>query len=84
MMYMFAIEGVSGQTIKLDKHGDSEGNFSVLALKKEHFHFVASLNSLPVNFSCEYQMKPVGLFQQGEALVSELSKYYRARVHLFI
>ncbi|XP_008543533.1 receptor-type guanylate cyclase Gyc76C [Microplitis demolitor] len=62
-------QSVSGQTIKLDKHGDSEGNFSVLALKKEHFHFVASLNSLPVNFSCEYQMKPVGLFQQGEALV---------------
>ncbi|KAG8041150.1 hypothetical protein G9C98_002138 [Cotesia typhae] len=62
-------QSVSGQTIKLDYQGDSEGNFSVLALKKEHFHFIDALNSLPVNFTCDYQMKPVGLFQQGEALV---------------
>ncbi|XP_034948736.1 receptor-type guanylate cyclase Gyc76C-like isoform X2 [Chelonus insularis] len=52
---------VSGQTIKLDQHGDSEGNFSVLALKKEFFQFN--------NFSCDYQMKPVGQFQRGEVLV---------------
>lgn len=56
--------GVSGATIKFDKFGDSEGNFSVLALKKDPFR----LN----NFSCDFQMKPVGQFQQGETLVSEL------------
>ena len=55
---------MSGATIKIDKFGDSEGNFSVLALKKDPFH----IN----NFSCYYQMKPVGQFQQGETLVSEL------------
>ncbi|XP_011308844.1 guanylate cyclase 32E isoform X2 [Fopius arisanus] len=54
-------QSVSGQTIKLDKAGDSEGNFSVLALKKDHF--------TQVNLSCEFQMKPVGQFQQGETLV---------------
>ncbi|XP_012274988.1 receptor-type guanylate cyclase Gyc76C isoform X2 [Orussus abietinus] len=54
-------QSVSGATIKLDKFGDSEGNFSVLALKKDPFR----LN----NFSCDYQMKPVGQFQQGETLV---------------
>ncbi|PBC33701.1 Guanylate cyclase 32E [Apis cerana cerana] len=54
-------QSVSGATIKFDKFGDSEGNFSVLALKKDPFR----LN----NFSCDFQMKPVGQFQQGETLV---------------
>ncbi|XP_051156964.1 receptor-type guanylate cyclase Gyc76C-like [Leptopilina boulardi] len=54
-------QSVSGATIKLDKHGDSEGNFSVLALKKDPFQVF--------NFSCDYQMKPVGQFHQGENLV---------------
>ncbi|XP_076387211.1 receptor-type guanylate cyclase Gyc76C isoform X2 [Megachile rotundata] len=54
-------QSVSGATIKFDKFGDSEGNFSVLALKKNPFR----IN----NFSCDYQMKPVGQFQQGETLV---------------
>ncbi|KAK0174681.1 hypothetical protein PV327_010421 [Microctonus hyperodae] len=57
---MHTYQSVSGQIIKLDKYGDSEGNFSVLALKKDHFQ----MN----NFSCDYQMKPVGQFQQGETL----------------
>ncbi|XP_076756060.1 receptor-type guanylate cyclase Gyc76C [Xylocopa sonorina] len=54
-------QSVSGATIKFDKYGDSEGNFSVLALKKDPFR--------RNNFSCDYQMKPVGQFQQGETLV---------------
>ncbi|GAB1861123.1 Guanylate cyclase [Camponotus japonicus] len=54
-------QSVSGATIKLDKFGDSEGNFSVLALKKEPF--------IRDNFSCDYQMLPVGQFLQGETLV---------------
>ncbi|XP_015598426.1 receptor-type guanylate cyclase Gyc76C isoform X2 [Cephus cinctus] len=54
-------QSVSGATIRLDKFGDSEGNFSVLALKKDSFRME--------NFSCDYQMKPVGQFQQGETLV---------------
>lgn len=62
--FSFALVGVSGATIKLDQFGDSEGNFSVLALKQESFNIS--------NFTCNYQMKPVGQFQQGETLVSEL------------
>ncbi|KAJ8681432.1 hypothetical protein QAD02_017219, partial [Eretmocerus hayati] len=53
-------QSVSGATIKLDQRGDSEGNFSVLALRKDLLHFN--------NFSCDYQMKPVGQFHQGENL----------------
>jgi len=63
------LPGVSGATIKLDKFGDSEGNFSVLALKKEPF--------IRDNFSCDYQMLPVGQFLQGETLVSELFVAFR-------
>ncbi|XP_076675216.1 receptor-type guanylate cyclase Gyc76C isoform X3 [Andrena cerasifolii] len=62
-------QSVSGATIKFDKFGDSEGNFSVLALKKDPFR----LN----NFSCDYQMKPVGQFQQGETLDRSMSQVYR-------
>lgn len=66
----YFLPGVSGATIKLDQSGDSEGNFSVLALKKDPFH--------RHNFSCDYQMSPVGQFlQQGENLVSELFVAFR-------
>ncbi|XP_015514449.1 receptor-type guanylate cyclase Gyc76C [Neodiprion pinetum] len=54
-------DSISGATIKLDENGDSEGNFSVLALQK-----------LPMTrdkFSCDYQMIPVGQFQQGDTIV---------------
>lgn len=60
---------MSGATIKLDKFGDSEGNFSVLALTKDPFQ--------RDNFSCDYQMSPVGQFLQGETLVSELFVAFR-------
>ena len=62
-LYKSFLTGISGATIKLDRHGDSEGNFSVLALKKEPLHIK--------NFSCDFQMKPVGQFQQGDNLVSK-------------
>lgn len=61
---LFSCAGVSGSTIQLDKNGDSEGNYSVLALKEEPF--------TEGNFSCNYQMKPVGQFQRGDTLVSYL------------
>lgn len=46
---------ITGSIIKLDKHGDSEGNFSVLALKP--------YDLVDGNFSCEFHMIPVGQFQ---------------------
>lgn len=54
-------ESVSGATIKLDEQGNSEGNFSVLALQKSPMQ--------RDNFSCDYQMIPVGQFHQGETIV---------------
>lgn len=63
-----SVSGVTGSTIKIDKWGDSEGNFSVLALKKQDF--------TTDTFSCVHHMVPVGFFIQGEDLpVSELSSF---------
>uniref|UniRef100_A0A182MXC5 Guanylate cyclase n=1 Tax=Anopheles dirus TaxID=7168 RepID=A0A182MXC5_9DIPT len=49
---------VAGATIKIDDYGDSEGNFSVLALKRDFYE--------EANFSCEYQMRPVAHFQMRQ------------------
>ncbi|KAK3910945.1 Receptor-type guanylate cyclase Gyc76C [Frankliniella fusca] len=50
----------TGATIKIDEQGDSEGNFSVLALKPYNFQ----LN----NFTCAFHMIPVGQFHhQGKS-----------------
>ncbi|XP_076266824.1 receptor-type guanylate cyclase Gyc76C-like isoform X1 [Rhynchophorus ferrugineus] len=63
-------KSVTGAVIKLDKNGDSEGNFSVLAYKK---------NDEPIyqgggnNFSCDFHMAPVGQFFQSEQQTHSLS-----------
>lgn len=53
-------QSISGATIKIDRHGDSEGNFSVLAFK----------NAPPVNIthniSCSQYLVPVASFLQGD------------------
>lgn len=57
--------GITGATIKLDINGDSEGNYSVVALKSHDFQY--HLNE--GNFSCPYYMIPVAQFYHGELLV---------------
>lgn len=54
-------KSVTGSMIKMDASGDSEGNFSVLALKPYQ-------NMIRENLSCDYAMLPVANFQQGETL----------------
>lgn len=54
----FVVLGVTGSTIKIDGNGDSEGNFSVLALKP--------YKMTRDNFSCDLHMVPVAYFQQGD------------------
>lgn len=59
--------------MQIDKHGDSEGNFSVLALT----NVAANNKSSTVvfnNFTCKYQMRQVGQFQQGNLPVSEFAQ----------
>lgn len=65
---MLILSGVTGATIKIDHHGDSEGNFSVLSLQRDNF--------TEGNFSCDFHMVPVAFFIQGDAFpVSELSSF---------
>ncbi|XP_063226252.1 receptor-type guanylate cyclase Gyc76C-like isoform X2 [Bacillus rossius redtenbacheri] len=50
-------ESITGATIKLDKNGDSEGNFSVLAIQKYNY-------TDPGKFQCMYHMVPVASFRR--------------------
>lgn len=54
------ILGITGARMQIDKDGNSEGNFTVLALRRSKDEVVSG------NFTCPYQMKPVGQFYQGE------------------
>lgn len=61
--------GVTGSTIIIDSSGDSEGNFSVLALKP--------YKMIRDNFSCDLHMVPIAYFQQGEKFpVSEFFGFF--------
>lgn len=69
LLFFFLLSGITGAIIKIDGKGDSEGNFSVLALQPYH-----SNEPLAANFSCNYLMTPVAHFQQANDFpVSELS-----------
>lgn len=46
--------------MKLDKNGDSEGNFSVIAYTEP------DNKTVRYNFSCPFQFRPVGQFFQPE------------------
>ncbi len=48
---------VTGAEIFIDKNGDSEGNFSVLALKESNFTLKEN------NFFCAFHMVPIATFQ---------------------
>lgn len=65
LLRIFKFIGITGATIKVDEHGDSEGNFTVLALKRYTGNGTLDIIKERVNFSCDYQMVPVGHFQQG-------------------
>lgn len=58
-------KSITGAVIKLDKNGDSEGNFSVLAFKQAQPQLYRGGSN---NFSCYFHMAPVGQFyQMGES-----------------
>lgn len=69
---VFFLLGITGSTIKIDEFGDSEGNFSVLAIQPH-----LSGEPLRDNFSCNYLMTPVAHFQEGNDFpVSESAILY--------
>ncbi|CAG0910424.1 unnamed protein product, partial [Darwinula stevensoni] len=44
--------------MKIDENGDSEGNFTVLSLQREHFDYSTRVN----NYQCPFYMVEVGRF----------------------
>lgn len=66
--YIKFILGVTGSIIKLDKYGDSEGNFSVLSFKPYDIKVD--------KFECDHHMIPIGQFyytqKEDDFPVSEL------------
>lgn len=61
--------------MKLDKNGDSEGNFSVLAFRE--LDGVAKVRD---NFSCKFQMRPVGQFFQSQSQSDPVSEFIKALI----
>lgn len=64
--------------MQLDNNGDSEGNFSVLALTHTPHN-----STVYKNFTCPYQMRPVGQFYQhgGKIPVSEFTVFMYLILH---
>ncbi|XP_060527636.1 receptor-type guanylate cyclase Gyc76C-like isoform X2 [Cylas formicarius] len=66
-------KSITGAVMKLDKNGDSEGNFSVLAFRPVSQEIYLGGN----NFSCDFRLGPVGQFFQ-----SDESPYPQYKVNL--
>lgn len=80
LLYIKKIPGVTGSTIKIDSHGDSEGNYSVLAATKltpENRDKYQLKGDTSVNFSCEYVLRPISTFHlsAGSGPVSHFHGY---------
>lgn len=56
-------ESVTGASISIDDNGDSEGNYTVLAVKFSNVSRAITINKMaPSTFYCHYEMVPVGRF----------------------
>ena len=55
--------GVTGAGIRIDENGDSEGNYTVLAsIFSSEWQKIQISKKSNQTFSCRYQMKPIGMF----------------------
>ncbi|EFA10586.2 receptor-type guanylate cyclase Gyc76C isoform X1 [Tribolium castaneum] len=75
IIQMKTYKSITGATMKLDKNGDSEGNFSVLA-----FQPVSGDQHVHGNFSCPFQMRPVGQFFQQSGDFPEYKIYTNTQI----
>ncbi|XP_057667312.1 receptor-type guanylate cyclase Gyc76C-like isoform X1 [Diorhabda carinulata] len=63
-------KSINGALMKFDKNGDSEGNYSVIAYSEPE-----NKNLGKYNFTCDYQMRPVGQFYQSSDVNNSLPRY---------
>lgn len=58
LFFVFLAAGITGQTIRIDDNGDSEGNFTVLIAKRVN-------SSEESRLKCPYVMRLGGMFYYG-------------------
>lgn len=67
---------MTGASIRIDDNGDSEGNYTVLAVKFSNVSraiAVAKMN--PSTFYCHYEMVPVGRFDYNNSTTPVLNRF---------
>merc|ERR1719350_1158823 len=57
---MRGFQSISGNYIRIDNNGDSEGNFTAFALKSHNYTLVSKFSGK--TFSCNSYLMPVGEF----------------------
>ena len=66
--------GVTGASITIDDNGDSEGNYTVLAVRLSNTSQIISVSkSSNRTFSCHYQMVPIGSFDNKDKKMTVIS-----------
>jgi guanylate cyclase len=58
---MGGYQSISGNFIRIDQNGDSEGNFTAFALKEYNYTFVSRITG-EIKFKCKYYPVKVGEF----------------------
>ncbi len=58
---MGGYESISGNYVRIDDNGDSEGNFTALALREHNYTYVSRITG-KTKFSCGYYPVKVGEF----------------------
>ena len=61
--FVFVAAGILGNIMKIDENGDSEGNFTVLAIQPSNFTHSTRGR---VQYICDYYLKEVGKFHHRE------------------
>ena len=57
---MGGYHSISGNYIRIDRNGDSEGNFTAFALKDHNYTFVSKFSNK--KFTCQHYLNKVGEF----------------------
>ena len=60
IIQMGGYNSISGNYIRIDGNGDSEGNFTAFALKDDNYTFVSKFSGKI--FNCKHYLKKVGEF----------------------
>ena len=78
---MAGYESISGNFIRIDENGDSEGNFTAFALKEHNYTFVSRISG-KTKFSCTHYPIKVGEFHSERTLQNTTNITYSPKVNI--